>query len=98
MIGRMNRKNNNAWLRLCVWVRKTCERWRSGRAECSSEEGQATLEYVAVALGIMAVIAALGALVRLGKRGVFTRLSVQAASHVVGGSNPADALLDIFLY
>lgn len=53
---------------------------------------------MAVALGIMAVIAALGALVRLGKRGVFTRLSVQAASHVVGGSNPADALLDIFLY
>ena len=94
----MGVKNNNAWSRLCAWVRETFERWRDKGTIQAPEEGQATLEYVAVALGIAAVVAALGALVRLGKRGMFTRISLQAASHVVGGSNPADALFDVFLY
>ncbi len=86
------------WSRWFGWVKG--RRGKRDRTDSRSEEseGQATLEYVLVALGVTAVVLALGALVQAGKRGALARLSIQAASHVVGGSNPADALLDVLLY
>ena len=51
-----------------------------------------------MALGIVAVVVGLGALVSLGERGVLARFAARAISHAVGGTNPADALLDVFLF
>ncbi len=64
----------------------------------SGDEGQTTLEYLLVFLGVVAVVAALYALVRAGERGVLARLATGSASHGVGGTNPAGALLDVFMY
>ena len=62
------------------------------------EEGQATLEYLLVFLAVAAVVAGLSAFVRMGSRGSLGRLATRAASHAVGGRNPGDALLDVFMY
>lgn len=62
------------------------------------EEGQSTVEYLVVAVGVVAVVVALYALARAGERGILGRLAVGAASHAVGGTNVANALLDVFLF
>ena len=62
------------------------------------EEGQATLEFVVVMLGLLAVIVALSALVSAGERGALASLASHAASHAVGGTNPGGALLDVLMY
>lgn len=64
----------------------------------ADEEGQSTLEYLLVLLGIIAVLTVLYAFVRAGQDGVFGRLAVRAASHVLGGRSVADALFDIFMF
>lgn len=61
------------------------------------EEGQSTLEYLLVTLGIIVVVVALGAIVRLGADGRLTRLAGAAASHALG-AQAGNALLDIFMY
>ncbi len=49
-------------------------------------------------LAVAAVVAGLSAFVRMGSRGSLGRLATRAASHAVGGRNPGDALLDVFMY
>lgn len=61
------------------------------------EEGQATLEYLLVVVGIVAVIVALGALVRLGADGRLADRATRAASHSLGGQ-VGGALLDTLMY
>ena len=80
------------------WVKNRCGKQNRDDACLEGSEGQATLEYVLVTLGVTAIVVGLGALVQAGRRGVLAALSMRAASHVVGGSNPADALLDVLLY
>lgn len=68
-----------------------------GPKDPGGEEGQSTLEYLLVTLGIIAVVVALGAIVRLGTDGRLTRLASDAASHALGAQT-GNALLDIFMY
>lgn len=68
------------------------------RRRLRDEEGQATVEYLVVAVGIVGVVVALGALAHLGERRVLARLCEQAVSYTVGGKNPADAFSDILLH
>lgn len=62
------------------------------------ETGQSTVEYLAVLVGIAAVVVGLASLLAAAKRGVFGRLASQALSHVTGGSDPIAALSEIFLF
>ncbi len=62
------------------------------------DEGQSTLEYLAVLLGVVFVVVGLAALFKAGERGVFARLATLSASHAVGGGDPGGALLDVLMY
>ena len=62
------------------------------------EAGQSTVEYLAVLIGVAAVVVGLASLLAAAKRGVFSRLASQALSHVTGGSDPIAALNEIFLF
>lgn len=62
------------------------------------ETGQSTVEYLAVLVGVAAVVVGLASLLAAAKRGVFGRLASQALSHVTGGSDPIAALSEIFLF
>lgn len=62
------------------------------------ETGQSTVEYLAVLVGVAAVVVGLASLLAAAKRGVFVRLASQALSHVTGGSDPIAALSEIFLF
>ena len=62
------------------------------------ERGQSTLEYLLVALALIAVVVALGALVRYAASGLLVYRASDSASHAVGTSRPGEALLDIFMY
>ena len=62
------------------------------------ETGQSTVEYLAVLVGVVAVVVGLASLLAAAKRGVFGRLASQALSHVTGGSDPIAALSEIFLF
>lgn len=71
---------------------------RSPFCRAHVEEGQSTVEYLAVSLGLVAVILALAALSGAGKGGLFSRLAIKAVSHAIGGRNPADAFLDVLMF
>lgn len=62
------------------------------------ETGQSMVEYLAVLVGVAAVVVGLASLLAAAKRGVFGRLALQALSHVTGGSDPIAALSEIFLF
>lgn len=70
---------------------------RLERRACD-ETGQSTVEYLAVLVGVAAVVVGLASLLAAAKRGVFGRLASQALSHVTGGSDPIAALSEIFLF
>ena len=70
---------------------------RLERRACD-EAGQSTVEYLAVLIGVIAVVAGLASLLAAAKRGVFGRLALQALSHVTGGSDPIAALSEVFLF
>lgn len=70
-----------------------------GRGLLHEDEGQSTLEYLAVLLGVIAVVVGLGALLGLFAGGALSRRAADGASHAVGSkSDPAGALLDVLLY
>ncbi|MBS5450730.1 MAG: hypothetical protein KHY83_05165 [Coriobacteriia bacterium] len=81
---------------LCAWRAKLSRGCRSTRG-ARHDEGQATLEYLLVTLGIIAIVVALGALVRFGADGRLVGLACQAASHALG-SQAGNALLDALLF
>lgn len=62
------------------------------------EAGQSTVEYLAVLIGVAAVVVGLASLLAAAKRGVFGRLASQALSHATGGSDPIAALSEVFLF
>lgn len=90
--------------RLCarsLWSGSTAvghKAWRRRFRGVLFEEGQSTVEYLVVALAVITVVATLSLLVRAGENGVLVRLGANSASHAVGGRNPGDALLDIFMF
>ena len=72
-------------------------RARLERRACD-EAGQSTVEYLAVLIGVAAVVVGLASLLAAAKRGVFGRLASQALSHATGGSDPIAALSEVFLF
>lgn len=72
--------------------------WRRRFRGILFEEGQSSVEYLVVVLAVIAVVVALSSLVRAGENGALVRLGASSASHAVGGRNPGDALLDIFMF
>lgn len=56
------------------------------------------MEYLAVLIGVAAVVVGLASLLAAAKRGVFGRLALQALSHATGGSDPIAALSEVFLF
>ena len=62
------------------------------------EAGQSTVEYLAVLIGVAAVVVGLASLLAAAKRGVFGRLALRALSHATGGSDPIAALSEVFLF
>ena len=95
MLGRI-RKKGRALSVSCGWVRRRLKT-PGARLErrARDETGQSTVEYLAVLVGVAAVVVGLLA---AAKRGVFGRLASQALSHVTGGSDPIAALSEIFLF
>ena len=83
----------------CGWVRKRLRRLlaKFERRVCD-EAGQSTVEYLAVLIGVAAVVVGLASLLAAAKRGVFGRLALQALSHATGGSDPIAALSEVFLF
>ena len=98
MWGRI-RKMGRVLSASCVWVRKRLKRPRARleRRVCD-EAGQSTVEYLAVLIGVAAVVVGLASLLAAAKRGVFGRLASQALSHATGGSDPIAALSEVFLF
>ena len=98
MLGRI-RKMGRALSVSCGWVRKRLKT-PGARLErrARDETGQSTVEYLAVLVGVVAVVVGLASLLAAAKRGVFGRLASQALSHVMGGSDPIAALSEIFLF
>ena len=72
--------------------------WARLERRARDETGQSTVEYLAVLVGVAAVVVGLASLLAAAKRGVFGRLASQALSHVTGGSDAIAALSEIFLF
>lgn len=64
----------------------------------ANEEGQSTVEYLVVLLGVIAVVVGLAALLGAAGRGVFGDLATKAVSHATGGEDPAVAAEEVFLF
>ena len=60
-------------------------------------EGQSTIEYLMVMLGIIAVVAGLSALSGLGE-GTLARLASDAASHSTRATGTGGGLADVLMY
>ena len=69
----------------------------SARRALPGEEGQSSVEYLAVTLAVLAMVVALGAIVRLGAGGELGRLAHDAASHSVA-SGIVSALRDVLAF
>lgn len=59
------------------------------------ESGQATVEYVAIGVVLVALIAACGTLWRFGSEGGFARVAQVHASHAIDAQG---GLVDVLLY
>ena len=68
------------------------------RGRLADEEGQSTVEYLVVLLGVIAVVVGLASLLGAAERGVFGDLATRAASHATGGEDPATAAEEVFLF
>ncbi len=64
----------------------------------AEEEGQSTLEYLLVFLGVVAVVVALYALVEAGARGALSDLATKSASHSIGEGDDIGGIYDTFMY
>lgn len=81
-------------------------RWRCGRLpragkasrDAAGEDGQSTVEYLLVVIGVLAMLLALGALARAGGDGVLAGAATSAASHSAAHGIFANVLLDVLLY
>mgnify|MGYP004576385105 CR=1 FL=1 len=97
-MGRI-RKMGRALSVSCDWVRRRLSRPLTKlERRAHDETGQSTVEYLAVLIGIVAVVVGLASLLAAAKRGVFGRLASQALSHATGGSDPIAALSEVFLF
>lgn len=59
------------------------------------ESGQASVEYVAIGIALIVVIAACGSLWRFGSAGGFARIAQNHASHAIDAEG---GLVDVLLY
>lgn len=66
-----------------------------GGPRYSAEAGQASLEYAAVAAGLLAVLAGLAALWRFGSGGGLLRIAAAHASHALAAQG---GVIDALLY
>jgi Flp pilus assembly pilin Flp len=62
------------------------------------DEGQSTVEYLVVLIGIVAVVVGLGSILGAASRGVFGGLATKSASHATGGQDSAIAVAEVFLF
>ena len=66
-----------------------------GRPRYLGEEGQASLEYAAVAAGLLVVLTGLAALWRFGSQGGLFRIAAEHASHALTAQG---GVIDALLY
>ena len=64
----------------------------------AEEEGQSTLEYLLVFLGVVAIVVALYALVEVGAKGTLSDLATRSASHSIGAGDGIGGIYDIYMY
>lgn len=62
------------------------------------KQAQASLEYALVLVGFLSIILTLGALWRLGDRGVLDERINEASSHTLKSKKPVAQIADILLY
>ena len=67
--------------------------------DCTAhEEGQSTIEFIAVVLALTAITVALMAFVKFAVAGGFGELATKAASHSVSGWGFRGLLYDVFMF